>query len=917
MNPQRGKIVFVKNLPITTSGTELRYVFGLYGRIDHIDVAEFGMSGLSNNANSATAYIHYSTEAGARAAIENLDSSLLSGGKETSIDHHTVTVSLTMSGNGSDSTVHNLRETKIKRKKGAFFSKIAKLSAKRGADRAAMQHALEALLRPGNQLAMNTSDLERVIKNASRMRLYDTAYLVLFAAQLKPKNRAGQFGGGMYTHGNIFWSGFGTFADAHSAYKNDFNDASHSSMQFLKGFMANDEIPFACHYNDALWGCHLSLQETNTSKRNQQSQRRILQTAFKIYDLMKCNEVIPNEVTYQLMISLLTTVGRKDSALRFVKELQKGVRNRTLSITLQSYLEASKACVTARNGALATLLAEDLLQYREVDSTRFDKHKLLRVLNVILNAIVSDKNCGTEKALDFLERMKREFHVAPDVISLNIILANKGMSLRELNETFINLTTKTTRLKPNLRTFRTLILQCYRHRNWTAALEYFNRIETEGIQPDSKSYSFLVDTAGRLDEHKAVLDLYSRMKFEGVQPRKESLRWVATSAIRLDNYSFVYELLDKMIERKIEPLQPIFFNLFISAKKGKNVPAAENMLQLIDKSFKMDRPIYPEMYASSVSTLAAAGKWYALDVLFDHMTQHGVQINFDIIHEYMKHLTHHKEWNRIVTLLNSLRSDKYSLKHIDMASIYSVPICVLAQMPTENYPGRLEEIVHSMMENNISFNEPILRALVERVDYLIPPLEKENSSQSHKGNVGPPSPSCQRKWALGIRWLNLIEGYALGPKTEHFKLSQINYWAKKIEKKRQKIENGTIMETLHRLGCRGSSSPQKRAQGTSALNGIPCTRKSTALAFSLFKDMHNSTLMESATSDSSFSSKVNCNNHIKSRALAMSLLQDISAVGVDNESNKNCALTERNPTAKKRVAETEMSKISRVNDQLN
>lgn len=313
--PLRGKVVFVKNLPRSTTSSELRYAFGLHGRIDQID------------NNELTAYVHYATEAGARAAITNLDGCpsrfviARAPGSERDQQGKLLSVSLSLPPKPKQLLEKHLLE----KRKGAFFSKTSKFRFKRVADRKAMKKTLESLLYPSNHLALNAKDFSQIIQHTIRMKLYDTAYLMLLAAQLKKKDRGGQLGLGIYTHGDTVWSGSGTFADAYAATRTDENYSTLQSKPKILSFMEKNVVLTAYHYDSTLWCCHESLEEMISLKQNRMNREKVLQTANNIFELMKSNGILPTGTTYQLMISISTKMGERSPAMRMVKNWQKQV----------------------------------------------------------------------------------------------------------------------------------------------------------------------------------------------------------------------------------------------------------------------------------------------------------------------------------------------------------------------------------------------------------------------------------------------------------------------------------------------------------------------------------------------------------------------------------------------------------------
>jgi len=119
---------------------------------------------------------------------------------------------------------------------------------------------------------------------------------------------------------------------------------------------------------------------------------------------------------------------------------------------------------------------------------------------------------------------------------------------------------------------------CTRTDRFKEALQMFEAMEKQGLEPNDKTYGALAKACFLSEENQHALDLFAKMRRDRVEPNRFHYHDFVRCAAKLDKIDDMVEMYREMVSKKIAPCNSTFTILIKETlKHGMNEIAAEIM----------------------------------------------------------------------------------------------------------------------------------------------------------------------------------------------------------------------------------------------------------------------------------------------------------------------------------------------------
>ncbi|KAJ9172589.1 hypothetical protein P3X46_015806 [Hevea brasiliensis] len=294
-----------------------------------------------------------------------------------------------------------------------------------------------------------------------------------------------------------------------------------------------------------------------------------LSAVHQILNLMVNNGFDPNQVTVDIAVRSLCSVGREDDAVELVKELS---------------LKHSKPDTFTYNFLIKCLCK-------------------CRALSTVYN---------------FIDEMRSSFDIMPDLVTYTILIDNvcNSKNLREATRLVGIL--RECGFKPDCFVYNTIMKGYCMLSRGNEAIEVYKKMKEEGVEPDLVTYNTLIfglSKSGRLSEAKKHLKI---MVESGHFPDAVTYTSLMNGMCRKGDASGALSLLSEMEEKGCSPNSCTYNTLIHGLCKGRLLEKAiELYLVMKEDAMKLDTA----SYATFVRALCREGKVAEAYEVFDYAVE--------------------------------------------------------------------------------------------------------------------------------------------------------------------------------------------------------------------------------------------------------------------------------------------------------
>ncbi|KNA05938.1 hypothetical protein SOVF_185760 [Spinacia oleracea] len=287
------------------------------------------------------------------------------------------------------------------------------------------------------------------------------------------------------------------------------------------------------------------------------------QDAWKVYEEMEMNNILPDRVTGSTMITLMRKEGRKakDAWDFFERMNRKGV-NWSLEVV----------------GALIKSLCDEGLQNQALIIQGEMEKKGISSNTIVYNTLM-DAYCRSNK-LEEAEALFVEMKtkgISPSTATYNIFMDAYSKRMQpEIVEKLLQ-EMQTTGLEPDVKSYTNLISAYGRQKKMSdLAADAFLRMKKAGINPTSHSYTALIHAYSISGWHEKAYKAFENMQREGIKPSIETYTALLDAFRRAGDAQTLKEIWKFMIQEKIEGTR-VTFNILLDgfAKQGHYVEARD------------------------------------------------------------------------------------------------------------------------------------------------------------------------------------------------------------------------------------------------------------------------------------------------------------------------------------------------------
>lgn len=287
------------------------------------------------------------------------------------------------------------------------------------------------------------------------------------------------------------------------------------------------------------------------------------QDAWKVYDAMEMNNILPDRVTGSTMITVMRKEGKtaKDAWDFFERMNRKGVKwsLEVVGALIKSFCDEG-------------LQKQALIIQGEMEKKGISSNTI--VYNTLIDAYCKSNQLEEAEAL-FVEMKTKG--LSPSTATYNIFMDAYSKRMQpEIVEKLLQ-EMQSTGLEPNVKSYTNLISAYGRQKKMSdMAADAFLRMKKAGIKPTSHSYTALIHAYSISGWHEKAYKAFENMLREGIKPSIETYTALLDAFRRAGDAQTLKEIWKSMIQEKIEGTR-ITFNILLDgfAKQGHYVEARD------------------------------------------------------------------------------------------------------------------------------------------------------------------------------------------------------------------------------------------------------------------------------------------------------------------------------------------------------
>eukprot|EP00879_Flechtneria_rotunda_P003046 GHRR01003266.1.p1 GENE.GHRR01003266.1~~GHRR01003266.1.p1 ORF type:complete len:686 (+),score=259.67 GHRR01003266.1:1502-3559(+) len=171
-------------------------------------------------------------------------------------------------------------------------------------------------------------------------------------------------------------------------------------------------------------------------------------------------------------------------------------------------------------------------------------------------------------------------------------------------------------LQPNLVTYNTL-LEVYAKRGmWREAVGVLDNLERQRLVPEPRTYNIVMNACNAARQYASCIKVHARMVFQKIPPTVGTYNAVILAHCKLDQLGAAQQVFREMQQQGCQPTHTTFITLLQTAEtRGQ----AEVAVSLVEQMQSMSLRLTPQCYAAAIGACAAAGQLASARKLLSEM----------------------------------------------------------------------------------------------------------------------------------------------------------------------------------------------------------------------------------------------------------------------------------------------------------
>ncbi|XP_004301033.1 PREDICTED: pentatricopeptide repeat-containing protein At5g50280, chloroplastic [Fragaria vesca subsp. vesca] len=285
--------------------------------------------------------------------------------------------------------------------------------------------------------------------------------------------------------------------------------------------------------------------------------------AWKVYETMEANNILPDHVTCSIMITIMRKIGRsaKDSWDFFERMNRKGVKwsQEVLGALIKSFCDEG-------------LKSEALIIQIEMEKKGISSNAI--VYNTLMTAFCDSNRVEEAEGL-FTEMKSRG--IKPTSPTFNILMDaySRRMQPEIVEKLLVEM--QEMGLDPNVKSYTCLVSAYGRQKNMSdMAADAFLRMKKVGICPTSHTYTALIHAYSVSGWHEKAYIAFENMKREGLKPSIETYTALLDAFRRAGDTEMLMRIWKLMIKEKVQGTKVTFNTLLDGfSKQGHYLEARD------------------------------------------------------------------------------------------------------------------------------------------------------------------------------------------------------------------------------------------------------------------------------------------------------------------------------------------------------
>ncbi|KAJ4839997.1 hypothetical protein Tsubulata_030832 [Turnera subulata] len=309
--------------------------------------------------------------------------------------------------------------------------------------------------------------------------------------------------------------------------------------------------------------CLIVNAESPSIEEDLHASREKYDDAYKVYDEMETNNVLPDHVTCSTMITLMKESGRcaKEAWEFFEKMNRKGVgwSQDVLAALVKVFCDEG-------------LKSEALIIQTEM--ARKGVFANATVYNTLMDAY---SNCNRVEEVEGLFAEMKRIGIKPTCSTFNILMDaySRRMQPEVVEKLLVEM--QDAGLDPNAKSYACLISAYGRQKKMSdVAADAFFRMKKVGIKPTSDSYTALIHAYSVSGCHEKACTAFADMLNEGIEPSIETYTTLLDALRHAGDTPTLMTIWKMMIRKKVKGTR-VTFNILLDglAKKGQYMEARD------------------------------------------------------------------------------------------------------------------------------------------------------------------------------------------------------------------------------------------------------------------------------------------------------------------------------------------------------
>ncbi len=462
------------------------------------------------------------------------------------------------------------------------------------------------------------------------------------------------------------------------------------------------------------------------TKQKNLSNEEKLENVYKVLNEIKSREIPQNEITYNTAMDACVEVGDFEKTWELFNEMKvnklvpdlytyatlvKGLKNCGLPDAVEKALQILEL---VKSGACAELKADEVL------------------FNSVMDICIANRR--VEIAERIFEEIKSSDKIKPSIVTYSIMIRGYGVAFNIQKAVELYEEIKKNGMQPNDIIYGCLMNCAVRCSNLPLMVELFERMKENGMKPNAIIYTTLIKGFNKMKQYEKAFEIFEQLTSEDRNDSNivvyNAILDVCVESAEFDKLKQIYSNLKNLALESDAAPQPnlVTYSTVIKGYfKSNNISEAFDVYEFLKANkFKLDEVFYSIM----IDSLIAVGEYTKAEKLFVEMKQFAIKrssvIYSILIKMYAKTAqTNTNDMEKALNLIKQMKEDGIKPSVISYTTLMQMyirkkmikqAIGIFNEIKREGLEP--DPVCYNFIINGCTFNQNLERAIVFLLESL-------------------------------------------------------------------------------------------------------------------------------------------------------------------------------------------------------